>query len=117
MMGAGLSKRQEAVMRWSPALALAVLVLAGCQGVPGAPWGLSSAAATDRAAGTAQPATLPPPKPACPPYQPWSAADLGALRTALVPIPEGSILMRLALDWRRLYGDEIACHKVRGAQP
>lgn len=100
-------------MMRAAAVLCAGLALAGCQGVPGAPWGLSSAAATDRATGAAQPATLPPPKPTCPLYQPWSAADLGALRTALVPIPEGSILIRLALDWRRLYGDEIACHDAQ----
>jgi hypothetical protein len=49
------------------------------------------------------------PKPVCPPFRAWSDADLKALGEALAPIPEVSIVMRMALDWRRYYGDAKAC--------
>ena len=32
-----------------------------------------------------------------------------ALANALAPIPDNSIIMRMALDWRRYYGDAKAC--------
>lgn len=45
----------------------------------------------------------------CAPLRVWSEADLKALAQALKPIPEDSIIMRMALDWRRYYGDAKAC--------
>jgi hypothetical protein len=70
----------------------AVLSLAGCSSAPQAP----SA-----------------PKPVaqivCPPLRAWSGADLKALAEALAPVPDNSIIMRMALDWRRYYGDAKAC--------
>ena len=65
--------------------------------------------------------TTPPPAPAqpiCPPFRAWSDADLASLGNALQPIPEGSPIMRMALDWRRYYGDAKACsapHVPQGA--
>jgi hypothetical protein len=53
------------------------------------------------------------PKPAtqlvCAPFRAWSGADLKALADALAPVPENSIVMRMALDWRRYYGDAKSC--------
>lgn len=45
----------------------------------------------------------------CPPFRAWSDADLKALGQALEPIPEDSIILRMALDWRRYYGDAKSC--------
>jgi hypothetical protein len=45
----------------------------------------------------------------CPPFHAWSDADLKALGQALEPIPENSVILRMALDWRRYYGDAKAC--------
>lgn len=49
------------------------------------------------------------PAPVCPPLRAWSDVDLKALAQALKPIPEDSIIIRMALDWRRYYGDAKAC--------
>jgi hypothetical protein len=61
----------------------------------------------------ATPAPVPAPAPApqlvCPPFRAWSDADLKALGQALEPVPESSLIMRMALDWRRYYGDAKAC--------
>jgi hypothetical protein len=45
----------------------------------------------------------------CPPFRAWSGADMKALADALAPVPDNSIIMRMALDWRRYYGDAKAC--------
>ncbi len=70
----------------------AVLALAGCGSVPAIESAPKPAAQT-----------------ACPPLRVWSSADLKALASALAPIPDNSIIMRMALDWRRYYGDAKAC--------
>ena len=69
----------------------AVLALAACHSVP-APILMQDA-----------------PRPVCPPFRAWSEADLKALAAALKPVPEDSIIIRMALDWRRYYGDAKAC--------
>lgn len=81
------------------------LALSACQAVPGAAVGQGDAPATK----AAQPVTLPPPKPACPPFHPWSDADRAELVKALAPIPADSIIIRAVLDWRRYYLDAEAC--------
>lgn len=60
-------------------------------------------------AATPAPVSAPAPQLVCPPFRPWSDADLKALGQALEPIPENSPIMRMALDWRRYYGDAKAC--------
>jgi hypothetical protein len=69
----------------------AMLSLAACHGVP-APVLMQDA-----------------PAPVCAPFRAWSDADLKALAQALKPVPEDSIIIRMALDWRRYYGDAKAC--------
>jgi hypothetical protein len=79
-------------MKARAVLVCAGLALAGC----------GSLSAPDRA----------PPQAAariCPAFRAWSEADLKALAQALAPIPEDSVIMRMALDWRRYYGDAKAC--------
>jgi len=49
----------------------------------------------------------------CPPLRAWSGADLKSLADALAPVPENSIIMRMALDWRRYYGDAKACDNAQ----
>lgn len=63
------------------------------------------------------PKPQPPPAAVCAPFRAWSDADLKSLGQALAPIPEGSPIMRMALDWRRYYGDAKACASVGGARP
>ena len=70
----------------------AALVLAGC---------------------AAAPASAPVVQTVCPPFRAWSDADLKALGNALAPIPEDSVIMRMARDWRRYYGDAKACAAPR----
>lgn len=82
----------------------AVLAVTGCTTEPGTSLLMHDAPATAAAAA---------PKPVCPPFHAWSAADLKALGEALAPIPENSIVMRMALDWRRYYGDAKACAAPR----
>jgi hypothetical protein len=62
-------------------------------------------------AATPAPVSAPAPVPqlVCAPLRAWSDADLKALGQALEPIPEDSAIMRMALDWRRYYGDAKAC--------
>ena len=79
------------------AVVLAAFVLTACQSVPGAPVGLADA-----------PAAQPAPKPICPPWRPWSDADRAALGKALAPVTD-PLIIRMALDWRRYYGDAKAC--------
>ena len=55
------------------------------------------------------PVSAPAPQLVCPPFRAWSDADLKALGQTLAPIPENSLIMRMALDWRRYYGDAKAC--------
>lgn len=55
------------------------------------------------------PVSAPVPQPVCAPFRAWSDADLKALGKALAPVPEDSIIMRMALDWRRYYGDAKSC--------
>ena len=62
-----------------------------------------------------KPVTAPAPKPACAPFHAWSDADLKILDGTLAAIPEASILMRMALDWRRYYGDAKACGRMQGS--
>ena len=59
--------------------------------------------------------TTPAPAPAsvCAPFRAWSDADMKALARALAPVPEDSVIMRMALDWRRYYGDAKACAAPR----
>lgn len=79
-----------------PAVLFCIACLAaGCAGAP----------APEPAAQTA--------KPLCAPLRAWSEEDLKALAAALAPIPAGSIVIRMALDWRRYYGDAKACDGVR----
>ncbi|GEM_PF-5525544 len=59
------------------------------------------------------PAPVPAPQPVCPPFRAWSDADLKALGKALAPVPEDSVIMRMALDWRRYYGDAKSCAAPR----
>lgn len=92
------------------AVLCAAVALAGCQAVPGAAVGQGDAVATKAAD---QPVTLPPPKPACPPFRPWTDADRAALIKALAPIPADSIIIRAVLDWRRYYVDAEACHDAQ----
>lgn len=73
----------------------AALSLAACHGVP-APALMQDA-----------------PAPVCAPFRAWSEADLKALAAALKPVPEDSIIIRMALDWRRYYGDAKACGDAR----
>jgi hypothetical protein len=80
----------------------ATLALAGCAGHP-----LSMPLATD----------APQPKPViktvvqqvCIPWREWSKADLTKLHDALVPVPDGSILIVAMRDWYRYYADAKAC--------
>ena len=77
----------------APAICLgAALALAGCGSLP---------------------APAPAAAPVCAPFRAWSAADLKALARALEPGPEDSVIMRMALDWRRYYGDARACAGAR----
>lgn len=92
------------------AVLCAGLALAACQGVPGAAVGQRDATATK----AAQPVTLPPPKPSCPPFRPWSEADLKTLSGTLEAWPQNSPIIRMALDWRRYYGDAKACERAQG---
>jgi hypothetical protein len=71
-------------------LVCAALALAGCATAP-------------------VPMPAPAPQPVCAPFRAWSDADLKALGKALAPIPEDSVIMRMALDWRRYYGDAKSC--------
>lgn len=96
-------------MRRAAAALCAGLALVGCQSVPGAAVGQGDAPATQ----AAQPVTQPPPKPACPPFRPWSDADRAALGKALAPIPSDSIIIRAVLDWRRYYVDTEACRDAQ----
>lgn len=68
------------------------VVLAGCSSVPAIPS-----------------APKPQTQLVCPPLRAWSGADMKALADALAPIPDNSIIMRMALDWRRYYGDAKSC--------
>jgi len=52
-------------------------------------------------------------KPVCPPFHAWTDADLKALAAALAPVPSDSIIIRMALDWRRYYGDAKTCDAAR----
>jgi hypothetical protein len=70
----------------------AALALAGCSSAPAIPS-----------------ATKLPVQPVCPPLRAWSGADLKALAEALAPIQADAIIMRMALDWRRYYGDARSC--------
>lgn len=85
-------------------LLFAAVVLAACQSAPSS-------------------APVPAPKPTpivqavkqvCPSFHEWSAADLKILGGTLAAIPEASILNRMALDWRRYYGDAKACNGAQG---
>lgn len=87
------------------AVLCAAVALAGCQAVPGAAVGQGDAPATK----ADQTVTLSPPKPACPPFRPWTDADRAALVKALAPVPADSIIIRAVLDWRRYYLDAEAC--------
>lgn len=87
------------------ALCLA-LALAGCETNPG-PAFMHDAPIT--APLVEKPVTAPPPKPACAPFHEWSEADLNTLAGTLEAIPPASIIIRMALDWRRYYGDAKAC--------
>jgi hypothetical protein len=75
-------------------LMCAALALAGCGTTP---------------APVASPVTATAPQAVCAPFRAWSDADLKALAEALKPVPEDSIIMRMALDWRRYYGDAKGC--------
>jgi hypothetical protein len=75
-------------MRQRAILICAALALAGCATVP---------------------APAPAPQPVCAPFRAWSDADLKALGNALAPISDDSVIMRMALDWRRYYGDAKSC--------
>ncbi len=83
----------------------AALALAGCasRDIP------APAAAT----ALPRPETLAPPRQACPPFHPWSDADLKILAATIAAIPQASILVRMALDWRRYYGDARACAEAQ----
>ena len=70
----------------------AALSLAGCSSTPQVPSAPTTVVRT-----------------VCPPLRAWSGADMKALAEALAPVPDNSIIMRMALDWRRYYGDAKAC--------
>jgi hypothetical protein len=76
-------------MRRGSALACAIVLLSSCASAPEPP----------------QPVL----RPVCPPFRAWSETDLKALGRALESIPADSAVMRMALDWRRYYGDAKAC--------
>jgi hypothetical protein len=61
-----------------------------------------------------KPETAPPPPPACAPFRPWSDADLKTLNGTLEALPQNSPIIRMALDWRRYYGDAKACERAQG---
>jgi hypothetical protein len=82
-------------MRTRFVIACAAFALAGCGTAPTAPM--------------TAPVPAPVQTPVCAPFRAWSDADLKALGKALEPVPADSIVMRMALDWRRYYGDAKAC--------
>ena len=52
-------------------------------------------------------------KQVCIPFRPWNDADLKILAGTLAAIPPASPVMRMALDWRRYYGDAKACNDAQ----
>lgn len=90
-------------MRLHLAAAALTLALAGCAGHD-TPAPASAATAPLHAPVTAGPLQEP-----CAPWRRWSDADMKALAAELAPIPPDSLTMRMALDWRRYYGDARAC--------
>jgi hypothetical protein len=98
----------------------AALAIAGCStsnDVAGAQSDFNASIDNLAKALRSKPETSPPPAPACPPFHAWSDADLKALDQALAPVPEGSPITRMALDWRRYYGDAKACDAAQKAGP
>jgi hypothetical protein len=79
--------------------------------------GLILCAALALSACATSPNPQPTTAPVCAPFRAWSDDDLKSLGQALAPIPEGSPIMRMALDWRRYYGDAKACASAGGARP
>lgn len=77
----------------------ATAALLGCQAVPGAPAfmvrGAPVAPVRERVV--------------CAPFEPWSQADLDRLADIIVKEPSDGVIVKLALDWRRYYGDAKAC--------
>jgi hypothetical protein len=90
------------------ALALAAAIaLAGCQSVPGASWfGMHDAPVAQPAP---QPIIKTVVKQVCLPWREWNKDDLTALHDALVPVPDGSPIIKAVRDWKRYYDDDKAC--------
>ena len=85
----------------------AALALAGCVGHPLAmPFAQSADALQEP---VAKPVIKSVVKQRCSPWHKWSDEDLKALAAALAPVPDNSIIIRMAIDWRRYYGDAKAC--------
>lgn len=94
------------------ALVLAAgLALAGCQYIPGA----AVLGMSDAQTPAAEPVPAPQPviktvvKQVCVPWRKWSDVDLKNLHDALVPVPDGSIIIVALRDWYRYYADAKAC--------
>lgn len=79
--------------------------LLGCQAVPGAP----AFGARD-----APVAPVVKERVVCAPFEPWSQADLDRLADAVSKEPGDGVILKLALDWRRYYGDAKACASSGG---
>lgn len=45
----------------------------------------------------------------CPKVDDWTKEQLGQLRAQLAPIEDGTPVIKMALEWKRLRGDAQAC--------